>query len=231
MVFAIYEQGHRIVTPKEQLLNRPQNPATQAIAAERELVDHKGSHSYKRLMQKHFGLQAIKEKHQEAKSSAKQQKANPKAMAAYAQTQKTSQPKAFPAKLVMSSPVIYLNSQANLNQAWMLMQQEEVNYLVLQNEVGELVGVLNKLDLLKQAAGVGRLAKDENPATTPAIKLASEPLLVANENTDIRELAKVMLAQSLRAVPLVNQQEELTGLITRSDLIIALANSDFQVLN
>lgn len=228
MVFAIYEQGHRIVTPKEQLLNRPQNNTTQAIAAERKPVDHKGSHNYKRLMQKHLGLQAIKEKQQQPKEHSPEA-ASPKAIAAYASTEKNTRPRNFPASLIMSSPVISLDSQANLNQAWNLMLQEEVNYLVLQNGAGDLEGVLTKLELLKQAAGVGKLAKEENPATTAAIKLASEPLLVANENTDIRELAKVMLAQSLRAVPLVNEQEELTGLITRSDLIIALANSSFEI--
>lgn len=230
MVFAIYDQGRRIVTPKEQLFTRQHNSVTQAVDAERKPVDHQGSHNYKRLMQKHLGLQEIKERQeQEGRKKRSQQAASPRAMAAYNATQKNTRSLSIPAKFIMSNPVISLDSQANLNEAWALMEQEEVNYLVLQNHFGELVGVISRLELLKQAAGVGKLDKEQNPAVTPAIDLASEPLLVADENTDIRELAKVMLAQALRAVPLVNSKEELTGLITRSDLIVTLANSSLEL--
>lgn len=230
MVFAIYEQGLRIHTPKEQLLARPAIRQTQAVSASRRLVDHNGDAEHNQDISNQVWIQGYPDKH---KNSDKEQQPKNKAMQAYAEVEqsKKKQVPLLPALQVMRSPVITLPATANLNEAWALMHKQQIHYLVLINDAGELVGVLDDRELLKEAAGVGELSKQEGVdlATTQASKLIKAPLVTATEETDIRDIARVMLAQKVRVMPIVDAEGALQGLVTRSDLMLGLANQNLEI--
>jgi len=229
MVFAIYEQGLRIHTPKEQLLARPAIRQTQAISASRRLVDHKGDSEHNQDISNQTWVYGYPEQ----QSSEQEQQPNSKAMQAYADVEQSKKKQAplLPAHQIMRTPVITLPATASLNEAWKLMQQEHIHYLVLLDEVGELVGVIDDRELLKEAAGVGELSKQEGVdlATTQASKLVKAPLVTASEETDIRDIARVMLAQKVRAMPIIDAEGALQGLVTRSDLMLGLANQNLEI--
>lgn len=245
MVFAIYEQGLRIHTPKEQLLVRPSIRQAQAISASRRLLDHKGdteqsqdlgnevwnSHYVNPITkEKEQGQEKSQEKDQEQEQEAHQQK---KAAQAYIDVEHSKKKRVplLPVSLVMRSRVITLPTTANLNAAWKLMQKEQIHYLILMDEAGELAGVLDDRELLKEAAGVGELSKQEgiDLANTQVILLVKAPLVTATDDTDIRDIARVMLAQKVRAMPIVNAEGVLQGLVTRSDLMLGLANQTLEL--
>lgn len=241
MVFAIYEQGLRIHTPKEQLLVRPSIRQAQAISASRRLLDHKGDTEQSQdigneVWNSHYVNPITKEKEQgqekdqEQEQEAHQQK---KAAQAYIDVEHSKKKRVplLPVSLVMRSHVITLPTTANLNAAWKLMQKEQIHYLILLDEAGELAGVLDDRELLKEAAGVGELSKqkDIDLANTQAIMLVKVPLVTATDDTDIRDIARVMLAQKVRAMPIVNAEGVLQGLVTRSDLMLALANQTLEL--
>lgn len=231
MVFAIYEQGLRIHTPKEQLLARPAIRQAQAISAARRLVDHQGSAEHQQDISNQTWIQGYPDQQQNTED--KEQHSKNRAMQAYAEVEqsKKKQIPLLPALQVMRSPVISLPSTANLNEAWELMRKEQIHYLVLIDAAGDLAGILDDRELLKEAAGVGELSKLEgiNLATTQAIKLVKAPLVTATEETDIRDIARVMLAQKVRAMPIVDAEGTLQGLVTRSDLILGLANQTLEI--
>ncbi|NLW05804.1 MAG: CBS domain-containing protein [Pseudomonadaceae bacterium] len=230
MVFAIYEQGLRIHTPKEQLLVRPGIRQTQAISASRRLVDHKGDAEHNQDISNQTWIYGYPEQPVNEKDLQQQQK---KAMQAYSEVEqsKKKQIPLLPASLVMRSPVITLPANANLNEAWRLMHKEQIHYLVLIDEAGELAGVIDDRELLKEAAGVGELSKQEGVdlATTQARLLVKTPLVTATEETDIRDIARVMRAQRIRAMPIVDTEGALQGLVTRSDLMLGLANQTLEI--
>lgn len=229
MVFAIYEQGLRIHTPKEQLLARPAIRQTQAISASRRLVDHKGDAEHNQDISNQTWIYGYPDQ----QSNEKDQQPNNRAMQAYAEVEqsKKKQIPLLPALQIMRSPVITLPATANLNEAWELMRKEQIHYLVLVDSVGDLAGVLDDRELLKEAAGVGELSKQENIdlATTQAIQLVKAPLVTATEETDIRDIARVMLAQKVRAMPIIDAEGALQGLVTRSDLMLGLANQNLEI--
>lgn len=230
MVFAIYEQGLRIHTPKEQLLVRPGIRQTQAISASRRLLDHKGDSEHDQDISNQTWVHNYAEQSAEEKDLQQQQK---KATQAYTKVEQSKKKRIplLPASLVMCSPVITLPTTANLNEAWALMQREQIHYLVLLDEAGELAGVIDDRELLKEAAGVGDLSKQKgiDLATTPTLMLVKTPLVTATEETDIRDIARVMRAQKIRAMPIVDTEGVLQGLVTRSDLMLGLANQTLEI--
>lgn len=229
MVFAIYEQGLRIHTPKEQLLARPAIRQAQAVSASRRLVDHKGDAEHNQDISNQTWIYGYPEQ----QSNEKEPQQNNKALQAYAKVEKSKKKEIplLPALQIMRSPVITLPATANLNDAWKLMHKEQIHYLVLINSVGDLAGVIDDRELLKEAAGVGDLSKKEglDLATTQAIQLVKAPLVTATEETDIRDIARVMLAQKVRAMPIVDAEGVLQGLVTRSDLMLGLANQTLEI--
>lgn len=230
MVFAVYEQGLRIHTPKEMLLQRPAIRQTQAISATRRLVDEDGKAEHFQDISDQTWIKTLQD---HPDSRPKEETAtSSRAMNAYAQASKAKEkPSVLPAEQIMRSPVITLAADANLNQAWQLMQQEQIHYLVLLDAEGKLAGVVDDRELLKEAAGLGVLSQQEgvNLAVTAIKELVKAPLVCASLDTDIRDIARVMLAQKVRAMPILDAQEELKGLVTRSDLMLALVNQTLEI--
>jgi CBS domain-containing protein len=52
----------------------------------------------------------------------------------------------------------------------------------------------------------------------------TSPVVSADPVTDIRRAARVLLDYQLSGLPVVNEQEELVGILTRSDILRALVN-------
>lgn len=227
MVFAIYEQGMRIHTPKEQLLARPAIRQTQAVSGIRKLVEHGGDAEHNQDISDQARIQDYPE------SSGERGAPRSRAMDAYAAVEQSRKPQipVLPAHQIMRSPVTTLPATATLNEAWAVMHREQIHYLVLLDEQNELVGVVNDRHLLQEAAGVGTLSKEEgiDLAKTPIQRLVRAPLVTASPDTDVRDIARVMLAQKVRAMPILDEEGELLGLVTRSDLMLGLANQNLEV--
>lgn len=229
MVFAIYEQGLRIHTPKEKLLARPAIRQTQETSASRRLMDHNGDAEHNQNISDQTWIHGYSDDSGERKQPAKN-----KAMQAYAAVEQSKKPRAptLPAHQVMRSPVITLNANATLNEAWRIMSTEKIHYLVLLDDEDQPTGVVNDRRLLQEAAGIGELSKQDGVdlAKMAISTLVDSPLVCASPDTDIRDIARVMLAQKVRAMPIVEDESgELLGLVTRSDLMLALVNQTLEI--
>jgi acetoin utilization protein AcuB len=229
MVFAIYEQGLRIHTPKEKLLARPGIRQTQETSASRRLMDHNGDAEHNQNISDQTWIHGYPDE-----SSEKNPPPKNRAMEAYAAVEQSKKPRApiLPAHQVMRSPVITLNADANLNEAWRIMNSEKIHYLVLLDAEGKPMGVVNDRQLLQEAAGIGELSKqgEVDLATTAISILVNTPLVCASPDTDVRDIARVMLAQKVRAMPIIDDESgELLGLVTRSDLMLGLVNQTLEI--
>lgn len=234
MVFPIHEQGLKIHTPKNQLLQRPAIRQTQATTAGRRLVDHQGDseHDQNIADQTWLGRQLSSdssEKKEEGSSGSSR-----RALDAYEQVEQSHLDKTppLPASHIMRSPVITLDGGATLNEAWLLASKEAIHHLVLLDQEGQLEGIISDRDLLAEAAGVGALSREEDLVDLARVEvrqLIKAPLITAREKTDVRDIARLMLKNKVRAVPVVDEQKQLVGLITRSDLLLGLANQSVEV--
>ncbi|WP_114417257.1 CBS domain-containing protein [Marinospirillum perlucidum] len=241
MVFPIHEQGLRIHTPKNQLLQRPAIRQTQATSASRRLVDHDGDREHEQNITDQTWLNrqlTAGEKHEEEADHQQEDESQlvtgKRAVNAYNQVEQshTHHELHLPASRVMRSPVITLEASASINQAWEVLAENQIHHLVLVDDQGQLEGIVNDRDLLAEAAGVGSWSQEEEEIDLTSIQvrqLIKVPLITALENTDVRDIARLMLKHRVRAVPVLDQEGELLGLVTRSDLMLGLANQRIEL--
>lgn len=135
----------------------------------------------------------------------------------------------LPAAQVMRQDVITGEADWRAAEAWQQLVQHGIHVLPLMSS-GRLVGLISDKDLLREMAAVGQRAREGKTfAELTAQDVMSRPLITAAPDTDVRDVARVMLVQDLRAMPILGDDEALVGLITRSDLLLALTNHSMEL--
>lgn len=112
---------------------------------------------------------------------------------------------------VMSSPVKVLSQNASLDEVRNLMRDKAIRHIpIIENH--RFIGIISDRDLLKMdLSGTFAFLKAEDIMNTVVV--------VAHEDTPLAHIAKVMLEEKISALPVVNTQHQLTGMITRSDIL------------
>lgn len=112
---------------------------------------------------------------------------------------------------VMSSPVKVLKQKSTLEEVRNLMKEKGIRHIpIIENH--RFVGIISDRDLLKMdLSGTFAFLKAEDIMNTVVV--------VAHEETPLAHIAKVMLEEKISAIPVVNEQHQLTGMITRSDIL------------
>jgi CBS domain-containing protein len=85
---------------------------------------------------------------------------------------------------------------------------------------GALVGIVSERNLLTAL----NLDEDgvRDALSRRVADVMSSPVVAAAPLTDIRRIARVMLERDVDGVPIVNEQEELAGFISRGDVLRAV---------
>lgn len=121
-------------------------------------------------------------------------------------------------KRVMSKKVISVSVPGNRETALKLMREENISVLpVVKGDTKKLVGLLTRSDLIS------------NPDEDQIAMLMSRELVTATVSEEIESVAEKMIKNNVRRVPVVNDDEELVGIITSFDLVSkALADMDIK---
>lgn len=242
MVFAVYEQGMRIHTPRKTLLGRRGIDALKETNASRRLSDtDSDSNHLERLAEQSFEQvqrQAIRQRETGDENEAQEEKKETsvelsrKALEAYSSTEQSQQQGQRPvinAAMIMSTPIISAEFDQNLQQGWQLMQQHRVQHLVLLNRKGALMGMVSDKDILKVTSGVGDIDLDGRSADQVMLgDLISRKLLTVSPDANLLDIAYAILDQKVSALPVVTAKDELKGIITRTDLLQAIINGKLE---
>jgi len=122
------------------------------------------------------------------------------------------------AEQIMTSPVLSLLPEASILVLRQLFEEKNIGLVPLINQENQLVGVVTKGDLTRQRVRFTDLA----PRAVRTI--ANANVLTATTQTNIRELARVLLAQDIRGLPIVDDRRVVVGIITRGDILQSLVN-------
>jgi CBS domain-containing protein len=122
------------------------------------------------------------------------------------------------AEQIMTSPVLSLVPDARISEFRELCIRRKIGLVPLIDAQKRLVGIVTKGDLSRQRVRYTDLAP------RAVYTIASPSVLTATTNTNIRELARVLLAQDIRGIPIVNDVGEVVGVVTRGDILRALVN-------
>lgn len=122
------------------------------------------------------------------------------------------------AEQIMTSPVQSLAPDAPIADFRALITREKIGLVPLIDAQKRLVGIVTKGDLSRQQVRYTDLAP------RPLRSIATPNVLTATTNTNIRELARVLLAQDIRGLPIADDSAEVVGIVTRGDILRALVN-------
>lgn len=150
------------------------------------------------------------------------------ALAAYAQTQprETQRQPLTRVAEVMSQPALTLTQDTPVLEAWKLLAYHGYAQAPVVSASGMLVGLLLRADLLR-AERLAVPALDQavwHAVMTQTIAdVMWTPVPSAGADTDIRRVAGVLHDDGLPGLPIVDEAGMVTGIVTRGDIVRAVA--------
>lgn len=151
------------------------------------------------------------------------------AVAAYAQGTQPA-PQRHPLSRVqdvMSQGVLTISADATVMQGWQQLAEHGMGQAPVVDARGVLVGLLSRADLLRS----DRLpAPDSSPLVWRALLAQTvgsvmwTPIPAVDPQTDLRRVARVLLDTHLPGLPVVNEDDLVTGFISRTDILRAVVH-------
>ena len=140
-------------------------------------------------------------------------------------------------KEIMTKKVTSLSPEANAKDALSLLQEQEISGLPVIDEENKLVGMFTEKEILSvilpsYVEKVGRFIYQENPKVVNQ-KIAAlnnmkvkdamrKDVVTVDEDTTLCEVARIMLTQKARRMPVLNKSGDVVGIVARCDVVRAL---------
>ncbi len=195
-MFFIIEQGNRIRTPIDRVLPSPHVEQLSATSKVARISEDKESDRTAASLKP--PLKHVEDTYQQASSE---------------KAPVTS------AHQIMSKPVTTALVSRSLYDIWTLFSSQSFHHLPLLDHNGLLQGIVSDRDILRFAANHG---KDAGHLSIDSIM--TKQVVSAAPETEIREIAEVMIGRAIGAVPIVNDNVRIEGIVTRSDILRVLVN-------
>ncbi|MFI0406758.1 HPP family protein [Actinomadura sp. 3N508] len=134
----------------------------------------------------------------------------------------------------MTSPVVTIPPTATVRQAIRVLHEHDVTALPIVDRSGQLAGIADETDLLRDVFehDPGALAQAAATGAAPSPRRVAEVMTrdveVAQPNTDIAVLAETMMKMRIRSVPVL-AGSDIVGIVTYRDLIAILAHDDSRI--
>lgn len=140
-------------------------------------------------------------------------------------------------KEIMTKDITSISPETNAKEALELLQKMQISGLPVIDEKNKLVGMFTEKEILSAilpsyVEKVGRFIYQENPKAVKQKVSALKTLRVAevmrrdvvtvDEDTTLCEVARIMLTQKARRLPVLNKAKTVVGIIARGDLVRAL---------
>jgi len=150
------------------------------------------------------------------------------AVAAYVQTEQGPQEPRQPlsrVKDVMSSDAHTVPSDVRVNDAWQTMAEQQVAQAPVLNGQGQVVGLLLRADMapLDLLPEPGAVKEAIALARRPVHEVMVSPVPTVSPETDLRRVAGVLLETGLPGLPVTDEYGHLSGFISRTDILRAVA--------
>lgn len=116
---------------------------------------------------------------------------------------------------IMSQPVLTVETDETLWDAWQLLFVSGLRHLVVIDQLGQCVGVLSDRNILAEVPATA----EHLSARLVADVMARVPTATIDPTADPREAAAVMARATSEAVPVIEPDGRLVGIVTESDLV------------
>ncbi|MBT7410917.1 MAG: CBS domain-containing protein [Methylococcales bacterium] len=128
------------------------------------------------------------------------------------------------AQQIMSSPIITLQDNSSLDDAWQLINQNRFRHIPVLSIENKMVGILSDRDFFKVFIQM-RINKSIYFTRHTIKEIMTTDIITANIETDIRLIANTIFQERIGSIPIINHENKLVGIITRSDILQAVINN------
>ena len=126
---------------------------------------------------------------------------------------------------VMSTGVLSVPPDVRVNDAWHTLAHHRVGQAPVVNAIGQVVGMLLRADMapLDLLPAPGAVQATIELARRPVSEVMVSPVPTVSSDTELRRVARVLLDTDLPGLPVTDEFGALSGFISRSDILSALA--------
>ena len=115
-------------------------------------------------------------------------------------------------QIMTRSPRVCM-ANASLTQAAQMMRDEDVGEIPVVDGERKVVGVITDRDIVVRCVAVG-----DNPQDVLVDACMTAPALTLQEGATLDECARLMAAQQVRRVPIVNAAGAICGIVSQADV-------------
>jgi len=120
---------------------------------------------------------------------------------------------------IMTPAFISTSVNSTIDEASKIMVENDIGCLpVFFDEECSLGGIITERDIISSVA--------ELPVKEKVSDYMTKKVITVNEKTSLIECLKKMVESNIRRMPIVNDEEKLTGILTASDVLIYLDNPE-----
>lgn len=114
---------------------------------------------------------------------------------------------------IMQPRVRWVDANASVADAWLLMKETGFHHIPVVDQQLKIQAILSERDLLHHSIQ-STIKWHRN-----ILEFATHPVLCIAAEADIRQCARAMMDYNIGAMPVLNEDHILTGIITRTDII------------
>ncbi|AHK17815.1 hypothetical protein R615_14260 [Thalassolituus oleivorans R6-15] len=119
---------------------------------------------------------------------------------------------------IMATELKTLSTTATVGDAWLAIKESGYRHLPVIDEHHAIHAIVFDRDIM------ATLIETPKAIGNNILQHAMHPVYCILENTDIRQTAQILYQHDLGALPVINRQHQLTGIITRTDLLRLLSH-------
>lgn len=209
MALVVYDQGYRIQTPVDSLFR--QRGVEALTAGQASAAVPGGEDPVRRQQELEQRIELSKERFQPPPRSS-----GYKTYQKSGTTPEATQRPSLKAAQIMTSPVLTIPLETSLRQAWELMQAQEVSHLVVVDAEQRALGLLSREDVVRRGT--------DSPVSVS--QAYHRQMVVASPDTAVTSLAASFVRYAITAIPVINADDRLQGIVCRTDLIRMLINEE-----
>ena len=144
---------------------------------------------------------------------------------------------------IMTAEVLTVKKETPLKEAIAILAENKISALPVVDESGKLVGILSERDLMWQESGVdtppyimlldsiiylqnpARHDKEIHKALGQTVgEVMGDISLTIEPDKPVREAARLMHNKEIRRLPVINEQQQVIGIITQGDIVRMMAS-------
>lgn len=135
---------------------------------------------------------------------------------------------------LMTKRVVTVRPYVAVKDAVRRLERHHITAMPVLGDGHRLVGIVSEVDLLRDAVvddprAHARPTESWHETTPLMVEDVMTPhVITVHETTDVAEVARIMLETGIKSIPVV-QADRVVGMISRSDVIRALATSDARI--